>query len=96
MLATQIIADVQNLIDKYGLSNVRNAVEFIGNLQEVLITLYDESHTYSCKISANKYAEIKSLSNGGYKIEAIKTLREATGIGLKEAKDIVEALYEPV
>ncbi len=36
--------------------------------------------------------EIVSLLEGGRKIEAIKRYREATGVGLKEAKDAVEAL----
>ena len=39
-----------------------------------------------------KLAEVKALVNAGNKIEAIKVLREATGLGLKEAKDGVEAL----
>ena len=36
--------------------------------------------------------EIASLLQGGRKIEAIKRYREATGVGLKEAKDAVEAI----
>jgi ribosomal protein L7/L12 len=37
-------------------------------------------------------AEIRKLSDSGNKIEAIKRLREATGLGLAEAKQIVESL----
>lgn len=36
--------------------------------------------------------EVRRLSESGQKIEAIKRLREATGLGLAEAKDIVESL----
>jgi ribosomal protein L7/L12 len=36
--------------------------------------------------------EIRKLSDSGDKIEAIKRLREATGLGLAEAKEIVESL----
>jgi ribosomal protein L7/L12 len=36
--------------------------------------------------------EIRQLSDAGRKIEAIKVLREATGLGLAEAKEIVESL----
>jgi len=36
--------------------------------------------------------EISKLADSGQKIEAIKRLREATGLGLAEAKDIVESL----
>ena len=37
-------------------------------------------------------AEIRTLAARGDKIEAIKRYRERTGVGLKEAKDFVEAL----
>ncbi|MBC8011630.1 MAG: ribosomal protein L7/L12 [Burkholderiales bacterium] len=40
-------------------------------------------------------AQINAISDalrGGNKIEAIKLYREATGLGLKESKDAVEAL----
>ena len=36
--------------------------------------------------------EVQALANSGRKIEAIKVYREATGVGLKEAKDAVEAM----
>ncbi|MBI1247397.1 hypothetical protein GC197_06065 [bacterium] len=36
--------------------------------------------------------EIKRLLRQGQKIQAIKVLREASGIGLKEAKEQVEAI----
>ena len=48
--------------------------------------------------NAGNLAEIKDLVRQGNKIEAIKIYREMTGVGLKEAKDAVEALAagEPV
>ncbi|WP_284735531.1 ribosomal protein L7/L12 [Dongia deserti] len=36
--------------------------------------------------------EVRRLSAGGQKIEAIKLLREATGLGLADAKGIVDSL----
>ncbi|WP_029116003.1 ribosomal protein L7/L12 [Mycobacterium sp. URHB0044] len=36
--------------------------------------------------------EVRSLAASGKKIEAIKVLREQTGLGLKESKDAVERL----
>jgi hypothetical protein len=36
--------------------------------------------------------EVRRLSEGGQKIEAIKRLREATSLDLTRAKDIVESL----
>jgi ribosomal protein L7/L12 len=41
---------------------------------------------------SNLEQEILGLMKGEKKIEAIKLLREKTGLGLKEAKDAVEAL----
>jgi large subunit ribosomal protein L7/L12 len=38
-------------------------------------------------------AEVRSLKAQGKLINAIKVYRERTGLGLKEAKDAVEALY---
>jgi ribosomal protein L7/L12 len=36
--------------------------------------------------------EVRRLADNGQKIEAIKLLREATGLGLAEAKNVVESL----
>jgi DNA-directed RNA polymerase subunit RPC12/RpoP len=43
---------------------------------------------------ALKIAEIQGLIQSGSKIHAIKVFREAFGVGLKEAKDAVEAMEE--
>jgi hypothetical protein len=37
-------------------------------------------------------AKVLSLLDQGRKIEAIAVIRESTGLGLKEAKDLVEAI----
>lgn len=37
-------------------------------------------------------AQVRAMLANGEKIEAIKLVREATGLGLKEAKDYVEGL----
>ena len=37
-------------------------------------------------------AEVVELARSGYKIHAIKLLREQTGLGLRESKDIVDRL----
>jgi len=39
--------------------------------------------------------EIKILDVGDYKVPCIKRLRETTNLGIKEAKDIVEAMMGP-
>ena len=44
------------------------------------------------QIAAPSLAEVSALLASGHKIEAIKRYRELTGVGLKEAKDYVDAL----
>ncbi len=43
-------------------------------------------------ISSSIHSEIERLLRSGQKIQAIKLYRERTGVGLKEAKDAVEAI----
>ena len=43
-------------------------------------------------LGALDLAEVSALLASGNKIAAIKRLRELTGLGLKEAKDYVEAM----
>jgi len=43
-------------------------------------------------ISASQEGQIKELVTKGEKIAAVKLYRETTGVGLKEAKDAVEAI----
>jgi len=44
------------------------------------------------QIDAAVLDEVRRLTDSGQKIEAIKHLREATGLGLTEAKEIVDSL----
>jgi hypothetical protein len=44
------------------------------------------------EIDAAVLDEVRRLIDGGQKIEAIKHLREATGLGLTEAKEVVDSL----
>jgi large subunit ribosomal protein L7/L12 len=37
-------------------------------------------------------ADVVALAQGGKKIEAIKRYRELTGVGLREAKDVVDGI----
>ena len=42
--------------------------------------------------ASDSYAEVRASLANGRKIEAIKLYRELTGVGLKEAKEAVEAM----
>jgi hypothetical protein len=47
------------------------------------------------ELTPEERAEIEAIARGGNKIEAIKVCRERTGLGLKEAKDLVESIVPP-
>ena len=51
-----------------------------------------ETEGQTTEIDPETMDEITHLSDAGRKIEAIKRLREVTGLGLAEAKQLVEAL----
>ena len=46
------------------------------------------------KLTNDDRAKILGLLKSGNKIEAVKLVREISGLGLKESKDFVEALVE--
>jgi ribosomal protein L7/L12 len=46
------------------------------------------------KLSPEDRTRILDLLKGGNKIEAIKLVREISGMGLKESKDFVESLVD--
>ncbi|MBI5715688.1 MAG: ribosomal protein L7/L12 [Chloroflexi bacterium] len=76
-------------ITNAGLKEAKDAVESLQR-GDPFIRLDDVSTTATPQ--AEKMKEVVRLIKGGNKIEAIKLFREATGVGLKEAKDAVEAI----
>jgi hypothetical protein len=55
-------------------------------------TVTIEVPSQELEIDPKVFEEIRTLAESGQKIEAIKLLREATGLGLTEAKQIVDSL----
>jgi ribosomal protein L7/L12 len=68
-----------------GLAEAKRAVEALEQ---------GESLPAEAAFDSDAEAEIVSLLGQGRKIQAVKLYRERTGVGLKEAKDAVEALGE--
>jgi Ribosomal protein L7/L12 C-terminal domain len=62
--------------------------EFIGNASAQTLRGNSMAHP----LSDQQVQDISAAIYAGRKIEAIKIHRQATGIGLKEAKDFIEAL----
>jgi ribosomal protein L7/L12 len=75
----------------------RKPIEPVGRQRPKMITqeggaVAAEIEGQELDIDPKVLEEIRQLSDAGRKIEAIKVLREATGLGLAEAKQIVESL----
>lgn len=51
-------------------------------------------HPLSTPVSLETLREIEGFKDSLNKVQAIKILRTATGLGLKEAKDVVDELFE--
>jgi large subunit ribosomal protein L7/L12 len=64
--------------------------------QQLGVPFGDPSASGSASASASAgsgvTAEVVALAQGGKKIEAIKRYRELTGVGLREAKDVVDGI----
>ena len=75
-----------------GLKEAKDAVEAIARGEPVQINNVVTTHVGGATDQAEKMKDVVRLIKDGNKIEAIKTFREATGVGLKEAKDAVEAI----
>ena len=65
---------------------------FTGNVDSSGQTDLPSANSSSNIAPGSAEAEVCALLNSGKKIEAIKRVREQTGLGLKEAKDLVDAL----
>lgn len=93
----------KDLLDKIGEMKVVELAEFVKAMEEKFgISAAMPVMAAGAGAAAGAEAEEKTawkvmLKDGGtQKIQVIKVLREATGLGLKEAKDIVDAAPKAV
>jgi len=63
-----------------------------GTLARATYPRNPEDHTTMAELSEDQIQQITDALAAGRKIDAIKIYREATGMGLKEAKDWIDAL----
>ena len=75
----------------------RRPIEPVGKQPPKIITIDGEAVEVEVEgqeldIDSAVLDQVRKLNDSGQKIEAIKVLREATGLGLAEAKRIVESL----
>lgn len=74
--------------------DLRTAKEFIEELQAALES--ESIEPPAAESPEDTRAEIERLLKAGEKLSAIRLYREATGSGLKDAKDAVEAIAEEI
>jgi len=95
MLTLETIFATVTDLEKF-VSSGNDIKEPARHLQQALLKRAIELVGYGCVNGLNE-AEIRALGHKGEnKIPAIKLLRERTGMGLKEAKDAVEAYMQKV
>lgn len=78
-----------------GLKEAKDAVEAMQAGQAIAFNVATPRLQSTAQDPAT-IAELRALLQRGNKIEAIKIYRQATGVGLKEAKDAVEAMQAGV
>ncbi len=67
---------------------------FTGNVDNADQPVSSELNNSFNIAPGNAEEAVRALLNSGNKIEAIKRVREQTGLGLKEAKDLVDAMEQ--
>jgi large subunit ribosomal protein L7/L12 len=77
---------VKALEDKFGVSAAAAAVAPAGGAAAAAAPVVEEKDTFDVILTAA----------GANKINVIKVVRELTGLGLKEAKDLVDGAPKPV
>jgi large subunit ribosomal protein L7/L12 len=102
----EFAADIKELGDKIAALKVSQAVELGNYLEEVhkikpaagAVAVAGPAATAGPAAKAEEQTEFAVIleSFGADKIKVIKVVREITGLGLKEAKDLVEGAPKPV
>jgi large subunit ribosomal protein L7/L12 len=85
----------QDQVDFDGLKERVTKLEAaVASLQLQLANAVPVGATPAAPVAGTEWmTEVRRLKESGNVIQAIKLYRENTGLGLKEAKDAVEALY---
>jgi large subunit ribosomal protein L7/L12 len=99
------MADLQNLVDQLSALTVLEAAELSKMLEEkwgvsaaapVAVAAAPAAAAAAAPVEEQTEFTVILASAGDKKINVIKEVRTITGLGLKEAKDLVEAAPKPV
>ena len=101
----EVAADIKELGDRLAGLTLKQAVELTGYLKDAhgiepaaggAVMMAGPAAAAPAKEEEKTTFDVVLKSAGDKKIQVIKVVRAATGLGLKEAKDLVEAAPKPV
>ena len=100
------MAEIQNLVDKIGSLSLLEASELVKALEDKFGVSAAAAAVAPAAAGAGAAAapaveekdtfDVILMAAGANKINVIKVVRELTGLGLKEAKDLVDGAPKPV
>ena len=95
------MANIEKLIEELSALSIIEASELVKSLEEkwgISAASFAAAPGAAAGAAAEEKTEFNVIlvSGGDKKLEAIKVVREITGLGLKEAKDLVEGAPKPV
>jgi ribosomal L7/L12-like protein len=93
-----VVRDLNQLIKDYGLNEVQHALRYISDypVQPVEKLYHFNGNGVDWYLTQDEFNRIENTTPRINKIQAIKTFRDITSCGLKEAKDAIESYYDIV
>src|SRR5262245_44393246 len=99
------MADIQNIVETIGGLSLLEASELVKALEDkfgvsaaaaAMAPVAASSATAAPAVEEKDTFDVILMAAGANKINVIKVVRELTGLGLKEAKDLVDGAPKPV
>ncbi len=99
------MADIQSLVEKIGSLTLIEASELVKELEDKFgvsaaaaapVVVAGAAAAAAPAVEEKDTFDVILASAGANKINVIKVVREITGLGLKEAKDLVDGAPKPV
>lgn len=85
------LKEAKDRIDHWSISTTAPHLAAVSHASVAASSITPTPSSVRSSLPSSVVAEIDALVAGGQKITAIKALRERTGFGLKESKDMIEA-----
>ncbi|QDE36704.1 hypothetical protein FIV50_15880 [Microbacterium foliorum] len=89
------LQEAKDRIDHWSVSTTAPHLAAVSNASAVHSSITATPSSVRGALPASVSSEVDRLVSADQKIQAIKLVREHTGLGLKESKDVVEAWPRP-